>query len=135
MNIKANIKEFSLEDFTRFTVQKLEELNHKIVFKNPKKTAEFPLGVIISPMEDINNTNEDNISISKRMSITIEYWDDSRYKAMKLQEEAMKKLRNYNYLPVGNNSLRSDEITDKNIISQTYEVIYNGINNSFEKIK
>lgn len=135
LKIKADLEEFSLEKFTRFTVRKLEELNHQIVFKNPKKEATFPVGVVINPMQSIAKTNEDNIPISKRMSITIEYWDDSRYSAMKLQEEATKKLREYNYLPIDNGSLRNDDITDKNIISQTYEVIYNAVNNSFEKIK
>lgn len=129
------MNEFDLEAFTRMVVKKVEELNYAITLRNPSSDASFPVGVVSNPMENIRMTDENNIPILKRFSITIEWWTDSKYEAMKLCQQANLKMRTLNLLKVGNTVIRDDEIIKKSIVGETYEVNYNSLTNSLEKIK
>ena len=128
-------KEFDLEAFTRLVVRKTEELGKEVSLANPTDDAIFPIGVVNNPMEDVVMTDDDNIPIIKNFSITIEWWTNSRYESMKLCQETNLKMRTLNLLKVGNTIIRNDEVTSKYIVGETYEVRYNGLTNSLEKIK
>lgn len=125
--------EFDVENFTRYVVNILKELG-EIILNNPDSKEVFPLAVVSNVMESIKKT-ENNIPIYKRFSVTIEWWDDSKYNAMNLYERTNKLLRKYNFVLVGTPIDMYDEITKKNRYGGRYEVNYNGLTNSFERIK
>lgn len=127
------MKELSLEEFTRFTIQTLEPLG-EITLDYPDNTQPFPLALVTNPMQSIKLT-EDNIPVLTRFSITIEWWTNKKYESMKLFEETNKLLRQYNFLMVGNAIDIYDDNTKKHRFGGRYEVNYNGLTNSFERIK
>lgn len=124
-----------LEDFTRLIVQTLEELGENITLSNPDTDETFPIGVVSLPLEMINKTDETNTPTSKRFQISIEWWTDSRYTSLSKYTACGKKLRELNILQTGQTTQRYDEITKKHIVGGSYEVLYNGINNSFNKTR
>lgn len=124
--------EFDVENFTRYVVNILKELG-EITLNNPDSEETFPLAVVSNVMQSIKKT-ENNIPIYKRFSVTIEWWTDSKYNAMNLYEKTNKLLRNYNFALVGSPIDMYDEITKKNRYGGRYEVNYNGLTNSFERI-
>lgn len=129
------INEFTLEEFTRLVVKKVETTGIETTLSNPSSDAVFPIGVVTAPMENVIRTNDDNVPIKKVFSITVEWWTNSKYESMRLNNECIKKLRTLNMIQTGNTTPRYDEITQKNIIGAIYEVNYNGLTNSFEKKK
>lgn len=129
------MSELSLEEFTRIVVRKLEETNENIITSNPDTKETYPLGVVSNPMESILSTDDNNTPIRKLFSISVEWWTDSKYTSMEKYNIANKKLAELNLLPRSMTTPRYDEITKKNIFGSSYEVYFNGITNSFEKIK
>lgn len=125
--------EFDVEKFTRYVVNILKELG-EITLNNPDSEEIFPLAVVSNVMESVKKT-ENNAPIYKRFSITVEWWTDSKYNAMNLYEKTNKLLRKYNFALVGTPIDMYDEITKKNRYGGRYEVNYNGLTNSFERIK
>lgn len=124
--------EFTIEEFTRYVVRLLETLGN-ITLDNPDVQETFPLAVVNNPMQSINKT-EDNIPIYKRFSINVEWWTNSRYESMKYYEKTNKLLRNYNFVQKGTQTDMYDEITKKYRYGARYDVNYNGLTNSFERI-
>ena len=129
------MNEFQLDDFTKLVVSKLEELGENITLSNPDTDETFPIGVVQNPLEAVIKTDETNRPVSKRFQINIEWWTDSRYTSLGKYATCNVKLREINMSQVGQTSMRYDEITKKHIVGGAYEVLYNGITNSFSKTK
>lgn len=125
--------ELSIEDFTRFVVRKIETISN-VVLNNPDNEEQFPLTVVNSPMESIR-TVEENIPIYKRFSINVEHWTNSKYESMTRYQEVNELLRKCNFTPVGTPTDLYDVATQKYRYGIRYEVNYNGLTNSFERIK
>lgn len=124
--------EFTIEEFTRYVIRLLEPLGN-ITLENPDIQESFPLAVVNNPMQSINKV-ENNVPIYKRFSINVEWWTNSKYDSMKLYEETNKLLRTYNFVQKGTQTDLYDEITKKYRYGGRYEVNYNGLTNSFERI-
>ena len=124
--------EFTIEEFTKYVVRLLEPLGN-VTLENPDIQETFPLAVVNNPMQSINKV-ENNVPIYKRFSINIEWWTNSKYDSMKLYEETNKLLRAYNFVQKGTQTDMYDEITKKHRFGGRYDVNYNGLTNSFERI-
>ncbi len=126
--------ELTVEDFTRFVIRKIETIINNVVLNNPDNEENFPLAVVNSPMESIRKV-EDNVPIYKRFSINVEHWANSKYESMKKYQETNELLRKYNFIPIGTPTDLYDMATQKYRYGIRYEVNYNGLTNSFERIK
>ena len=129
------IHELDLEKFTQLIVRKINELgNREIVLQNPTDKSIFPCTVVRTPLEN-QRINEEVTPVYTRYSISIEEWTKSQYDCMKQSYETAVKLREYNLKKVGNDQIIFDEITKKHRLISNYEVNYNGLTNSFERIR
>lgn len=126
------MKELSIEQFTRY-VENLVETLGNTTLNNPNTEEKFPIFVISNPMQAIKKV-ENNYPIYTRFSITIENWNNSKYEAMKLHQKTYELLRKYNFCIVGSPIDIYDEITKKHRYGSRYEVNYNGLTNSLERI-
>ena len=129
------MKELSLEQFGRIVVRKIEELKENVTLSNPDTNETYPIGVVNNFMERIISTDEKNIPIRKRFSVSVGWWTDKMYTSIEKYNNCSIKLRELNLTPTGSISQRYDEITKKHICESSYEVYFNGITNSFEKIR
>ena len=125
--------ELDIDDFTKFVVSTIDSLGN-VILSNPDDKEQFPSIVVSNPMKSIKIT-EDNIPVLTRFSISIESWTNSKYDSMGMFEQISKLLRQYNFVYVGSPIDMYDEITKKYRYGGRYEVNYNGLTNSFEKIK
>lgn len=125
--------EFTIEDFQRYTVRVIEKNGNNVTLSNPDINETFPLTVVSNAMQSIKKT-EDNFPILKRFSITVEHWANSKYEAMKMFQETTVLLRNCNMAQVGTPIDMYDEITKKHRYGGRYEVNWNGLTNSLERI-
>lgn len=124
--------ELDIEHFTRYVVNLIETLGNTTL-SNPNVEESFPIFVISNPMQTIKKT-ENNFPIYSRFSITIENWNNLKYEAMKSHQKVYELLRTYNFCMVGSPIDVYDEITKKHRYGARYEVNYNGLTNSFERI-
>ncbi len=125
--------ELSIEEFTRYVVRQIESLGNTTL-NNPDVKENFPIAVINNPMQSIRTT-ENNIPIYIRFSISVEWWTNSKYESMRLFQETNKKLRESNFIQIGGSIDLYDEITKKHRYGGRYEVNYNGLTNTFERVK
>lgn len=128
------LHELGIEDFTRIVSRKLEESKYNIVLENPQTDEEFPCGVLSNVMRN-DKINEDGEPVKSSFSFSLEWWTDKTYYSMALFDEASIKLTELNILLTGNTSPRFDDVTKKYIVGGTYEVNYNAITHSFNKIR
>lgn len=129
------IHELNIETFTRLIARKINELgNREVVLKDPTDKSIFPCTVVRTPQEN-QRVNEGVVPVYTRFQISIEEWASTKYDVMKQSYETALKLREYNLKKVGNEQTIYDEITKKNRLISNYEVNYNGLTNSFERIK
>lgn len=129
------IHELDIETFVRLVARKINELNNReVVLKDPTDKSIFPCTVIRTPYEN-QKINEGTIPVYTRFQISIEEWAQSKYDVLRQSYETAKKLREYNFKKTGNEQIIYDEITNKNRLISNYEVNYNGLTNSFERIK
>lgn len=129
------IHELDIETFTRLIARKINELgNREVVLKDPTDKSIFPCTVVRTPQEN-QRVNEGVVPVYTRFQISIEEWASTKYDVMKQSYETALKLREYNLKKVGNEQTIYDEITKKNRLISNYEVNYNGLTNSFERIK
>lgn len=124
--------ELDIENFTKY-VENLIETIGNTTLSNPDSEEVFPIFVVSNPMQTIKKV-ENNIPVYTRFSITIENWNNSRYESMNLHQKVYKLLREYNFCLVGSPIDMYDEITKKHRYGSRYEVNYNGLTNSFERI-
>lgn len=126
--------ELKIKDFVDFVVTKLEDLQESsvpnIVLENPKAEGIFPSIVVQSPLAYIEITGA-----LQRFSITIESWAKKKYDAYELADKIDEKLREYNFIKTSTPIDFRDDITGCYRYGGSYEVLYNVLTNSLEKIK
>lgn len=128
--------ELTVKQFNDIVVKLLEEITSNVVLENPDAKSVFPCIVCGTPMRYDEITNKDeNIPILSRFSITIEAWTKRKTTSLSLSDEIDSKLRRYNFTRMGTPIDLYDEITKSHRYGGSYEVFYNAITNSFEKIK
>lgn len=127
------MKILSVEEFTKIICKLVDDVGN-ITLSNPDSEDDFPIGVISNTMRSIEKI-ENNIPIIARYSISIFWWTNSKYESMKLENKTTELLLKYNVIPIGNQNDNYDEITKKYIYGYRYEVIYNGLTNSFNRVK
>ncbi len=125
--------ELSIEDFTKYVIRQVETIGN-ITLNNPDTKEAFPIGVVNNSMQSIKTT-ENNIPVYTRFSISIEWWTNSKYESMRLFQQTNKKLRESNFVQIGGAIDLYDEVTKKYRYGGRYEVNYNGLTNSFERVK
>lgn len=128
------MKELSIKEFNDFVVDRLEELKEdgkpEVVLENPNAKGVFPSIVVQSPLVFI-----ERIGILQRFSIVVESWDKKKSNAYMQADKIDKKLREYNFIRTSTPIDFRDDITGCYRYGGSYEVLYNALNNTFEKIK
>lgn len=128
--------ELTIRQFNDIVVSLLEEITSNVVLENPNAKGIFPCIVCQAPMRYDEITNkESNIPVLSRFSITIEAWTKRKTSSISLSDEIDSKLRGYNFTRMGTPIDLYDEITKSHRYGGNYEVFYNAMTNSFEKIK
>lgn len=126
--------ELGIEEFTRITVAILKEIQEKdlpdIILENPKGQNVSPVYVIQSPIE-----YKEKLDILQRFSIVVEAWTKKKYDAFRMADTVDKKLKEYNYTKTSTPIDLYDEITGCYRYGASYEVYYNVLTKTFERIK
>lgn len=126
--------EFKVKDFYDLVVRLLEEIISEVVAENPNAESVFPCLVVQSPVRYDEKTGE-TIPILSRFTITIEAWTKKKTNSMSLIDEVDSKLRGYNFTRIGTPIDLYDEITKCYRYGGNYEVFYNAMTNSLERVK
>lgn len=126
--------EFKVKDFYDLVVRLLEEIINEVVAENPSAESVFPCLVVQSPVR-YDEKNGETIPILSRFTITIEAWTKRKTNSMSLIDEVDSKLRGYNFTRIGTPIDLYDEITKCHRYGGNYEVFYNAMTNSLEKVK
>lgn len=128
------MKELKVSEFYDMVIAILEKINKEVVRENPNGKAIFPCIVAQAPMRLDEKTGED-VPILSRFSITIEAWTKRKSSSIELSDEIDSKLRGYNFTRTGTPIDLYDENTKCHRYGGSYEVFFNALNNSLEKIK
>lgn len=126
--------EFKVKDFYDLVVKLLEEIISEVVAENPSAESVFPCLVVQSPVR-YDEKNGETIPILSRFTITIEAWTKRKTNSMSLIDEVDSKLRGYNFTRIGTPIDLYDEITKCHRYGGNYEVFYNAMTNSLERVK
>lgn len=126
--------EFKVKDFYDLVVRLLEEIINEVVAENPSAESVFPCLVVQSPVR-YDEKNGETIPILSRFTITIEAWTKRKTNSMSLIDEVDSKLRGYNFTRIGTPIDLYDEITKCYRYGGNYEVFYNAMTNSLERVK
>lgn len=126
--------EFKVKDFYDLVVRLLEEIINEVVAENPSAESVFPCLVVQSPVR-YDEKNGETIPILSRFTITIEAWTKRKTNSMSLIDEVDSKLRGYNFTRIGTPIDLYDEITKCHRYGGNYEVFYNAMTNSLERVK
>lgn len=128
------IYELSDEEFTRYAIRKVEELDLSVLLDNPDTTAQYPC-VVCNNTYSNDSICEDKVPVRKKFQINFEVWATSKYETMNLMNQIIVKLRDLNFTPVGNPIESRDENTNKYRRIRSFEVFFNGLTNSFDRTK
>jgi len=126
--------EFKVKDFYDLVVRLLEEIMSEVVAENPSAESVFPCLVVQSPVR-YDEKNGETMPILSRFTITIEAWTKRKTNSMSLIDEVDSKLRGYNFTRIGTPIDLYDEITKCHRYGGNYEVFYNAMTNSLERVK
>jgi len=126
--------EFKVKDFYDLVVRLLEEIISEVVAENPSAESVFPCLVVQSPVR-YDEKNGETMPILSRFTITIEAWTKRKTNSMSLIDEVDSKLRGYNFTRIGTPIDLYDEITKCHRYGGNYEVFYNAMTNSLERVK
>jgi len=126
--------EFKVKDFYDMTIRILEEIMSEVVGENPNGESKFPCIVVQAPIKYDEVTGED-IPILVRFSIIVEAWTKKKASSISLADDIDSKLRGYNFTRTGTPIDLYDEITKCHRYGGNYEVFYNALTNSLEKVK
>lgn len=126
--------EFKVKDFYDMIVRLLEGITSEVVAENPNAESVFPCLVVQSPVR-YDEKNGETIPILSRFTITIEAWTKRKTNSMSLIDEVDSKLRGYNFTRIGTPIDLYDEITKCYRYGGNYEVFYNAMTNSLERVK
>lgn len=124
------ISNFTTEQLTKMIYELLEPSGYEIVLSNPTTQSKFPAVVINTPLESTSKRYNTEI-LQKRFQISIECWNDKKYDVMKMMEEISQILIKYNFIRTNTTPDVFDEVTQKYRMIMTFEVKYDGLNNSF----
>lgn len=126
--------EFKVKDFYDLVIRLLEEIINEVVAENPSAESVFPCLVVQSPVR-YDEKNGETMPILSRFTITIEAWTKKKTNSMSLIDEVDNKLRGYNFTRIGTPIDLYDEITKCHRYGGNYEVFYNAMTNSLERVK
>lgn len=128
------MKEFKVSEFYDMVINILENILPEIVRENPDGKAIFPCIVVQSPMR-LDEVNGEDIPILSRFSITCEAWTKKKSSSIEIADDIDSKLRGYNFTRTGTPIDLYDENTKCHRYGGSYEVFYNALTNSLEKVK
>ncbi|MCI9434777.1 MAG: hypothetical protein HFI86_05875 [Bacilli bacterium] len=128
------MKELKVSEFYDMVISILESILKEVVSENPDGKAIFPCIVVQAPMRLDEKTGE-YVPILSRFSITIEAWTKRKSSSIELADEIDSKLRGYNFTRTGTPIDLYDENTKCHRYGGSYEVFYNALTNSLEKVK
>ena len=128
------MKKLSVEEFYKLVITILESIISEVVVENPNGKSIFPCIVVQAPMR-LDEINGENIPILSRFSITCEAWTKKKLSSVALADEIDSKLRGYNFTRVGTPINLYDENTCCHRYGGSYEVFYNALDKSLEKVK
>ena len=128
------MKEFKVSEFYNMVISILESILKEVVRENPDGKAIFPCIVAQAPMR-LDEKNGEDVPILSRFSITIEAWTKRKSSSIELADEIDSKLRGYNFTRTGTPIDLYDENTMCLRYVGSYEVFYNALTNSLEKVK
>lgn len=128
------MKEFKVSDFYNLVIRVLEEITSEVVGENPNGNSVFPCIVVQAPIK-YDEKNGEYKPILVRFSIIAEAWTKKKSSSITLADEIDSKLRGYNFTRTGTPIDLYDEITKCHRYGGNYEVFYNALTNSLEKIK
>lgn len=126
--------ELSVKDFNDLVVSILETIIKEVVLENPDANSVFPCLVVQAPMR-YDEKNGETTPILSRFSITIEAWTKKKSNSIALLDKVDSKLRGYNFTRLGTPIDLYDEITKSHRYGGSYEVFFNAITNTLEKVK
>lgn len=129
------MRELGIKEFVEVTVDKLNELKTSkvvadIVLENPRAGSKFPEVAVQSPLKYIERTK-----YLIRFSIIVEAWAKKKYDSYDIADKIDNKLNEYNFLKTSTPIDFFDEITGTYRYGGSYEVLFNVLTNTFEKIK
>lgn len=126
--------EFKVKDFYDMVITILEQIIPEVIMENPDGKSVFPCIVVQAPMR-LDEVNGETIPILSRFSITCEAWTKRKSSSVSLADDIDSKLRGYNFTRVGTPIDLYDENTKCHRYGGSYEVFYNALTNSLEKVK
>ena len=134
------IYEFSTKDMSDLlyddlsTIQDTEGTNTETVLTTPTTESVFPCRVILTPLENTNNSNN-GIPIRKTFQVSIEHWASEQRFCMEMANNTDKKLQERNFTRTNSSPIIFDQITKKYKFITTYEVRWYALTNSFSYIR
>lgn len=126
--------EFKVKDFYDMVITILEQIIPEVIMENPDGKSVFPCIVVQAPMR-LDEVNGETMPILSRFSITCEAWTKRKSSSVSLADDIDSKLRGYNFTRVGTPIDLYDENTKCHRYGGSYEVFYNALTNSLEKVK
>lgn len=102
----------------------------EVTLQNPTTKSKYPCRVIKTPLDSVIKT-ENAIPILKDFRITIEHWASKQRNCMEMASNTDNELRKLNILRKNTQEIIYDEITKKHRLIVSYEVRWDGLNNSF----
>ena len=128
------MNELKVKDFYDMTIHILEKITSEVVGENPNGKSVFPCIVVQAPMK-YDEVNGENLPILVRFSIIAEAWTKKKSSSIALADDIDTKLRGYNFTRTGTPIDLYDENTKCHRYGGSYEVFYNALTNSLEKVK
>lgn len=128
------MKELKVSEFYDMVITILETVTKEVVRENPNGKATFPCIVVQAPMR-FDEKNGEDVPILSRFSITCEVWTKRKSSSIELADEIDSKLRGYNFTRTGTPIDLYDENTQCHRYGGSYEVFFNAITNSLERVR
>lgn len=131
------MQELSIGEFVKHVVTILEKnfSGANVTLENPDNKSLFPTILVSNPTQSFRKLGDNNAPVYTRLTINIEWWTNKKYESMDAIDATDKVLRAYNFVRVGTPTDLYDDNTKKHRFGGRYEVNYNGLTNSFERIK
>lgn len=135
------MKEFTIKDMSALLYEKLSKLKdfedkqtETTLDTSQEKITTFPCRLINPPLEFIEKT-QNAIPIRKKFQTKVEHIAISQADVIEMANNTDLELRKIHFVKTLSESIIYDEKLQKYKQSNTYEVIYNMIFNTFEFIK
>jgi hypothetical protein len=129
------MKEIDEREFSDLVCEELEKIGEEVLLNNPSTDSKFPCRVINTPLKSVEETDDEGNPIKLRFQCTIQHWNGSQRECMNMSSKTDKQLRKKNIIRTNTSEIIKDTVTKKYRLLATYEVRYNCISDSFNKIK